>query len=100
MGFVLFFYFRELFRGFQGPHELELDLIVRRAKSQVQFHASGDLLGLDADNVRTPWQNVFQIHEHLRPVETAHGNDTVYESGAVTKAFDAFFVEEADRKSV
>src|SRR5215472_6174172 len=95
MGFVLFFHVRELLRGFQSPYKLELDLIVRRAKSQVHFHASGDLLGLDADDVRTTWQNVFQIHEHLRPVETAHGNDAVNESSAVAEAFDAFFIEEA-----
>src|SRR2546429_1240338 len=39
--------------------------------------------------------NVLQVHEHFRPVETAHGNDAVNESGAVTEALDAFLIEEA-----
>ena len=71
------------------------NVVIGGTKGQIQLDVPRYLLGLDTDNAHAAWQNVLQVHEHFRPVETAHGNDAVNESGAVTEALDAFLIEEA-----
>jgi hypothetical protein len=75
--------------------ELQDRLVIRGANRQFYFHVAGNLLGLNADHAHATRQNALEIHEHLRPIETAQVDDAVDEVGAIVEAGDLLLGEKA-----